>query len=86
MSGKSGNGGNTRVEEIIYMSDVHGNFYRLEVLSGNIFIGSTFSVFQRVGNEWVWLGERVANSGIKKGRPLWGVITVESFYVDRLLL
>lgn len=76
---------NTRVEEFVYMGDVHGNFYRLEVLNGNIFTGATFLVFQRVDSNWVSLGERVTNSGIKKGRALWGLITVDSFYIDRLL-
>lgn len=67
---------------MVYFKDASDNFYRLEILEGNIFIGARFNVFQRVGSEWVPLGERVSNSGIKKGKPLWGIITVESFMIQ----
>ena len=73
------------VNDTVYMNDVHGNHYKLELLSGNIFTGAKFLVFQKIDNSWVSLGERVSNSGIRKGRQLWGLIEVESFYIHRLI-
>lgn len=74
------------VEQQIYMKDAGGNFYRLEVIQGNIFseTGATFRLFQKIESSWINLGERVSNHPIKKGRPLWGVITVDSFYIHWL--
>jgi len=69
----------------VYMNDVHGNHYRLEIIKGNIFSGATFIVFQKIDSHWVSLGERVSNSGIKKGKQLWGLIEVESFYIHQLI-
>jgi hypothetical protein len=69
-------------QQLVYFKDTNDNFYRLEVVEGNIFSGARFNVFQKVKSDWVSLGERVSNSGIKKGRPLWGVITVGSYMVQ----
>lgn len=69
-------------QQLVYFKDSNDNFYRLEIIEGNIFLGARFNVFQKVRSDWVSLGERVSNSGIKKGRPLWGVITVESFVIQ----
>jgi len=85
-SAESASTGSTGGEQQVYMKDVNGNFYRLEVIQGNIFseTGATFRLFQKIESSWIQLGERVSNSPIKKGRPLWGVITVESFYMHWL--
>ena len=71
---------------VVYFTDLSDNFYKSEVLEGNIF-GETarLQVFMKVNGEWVSLGERVTNNGIRVGKPLWGVITVKSFYVQNQL-
>ncbi|NBO17528.1 MAG: hypothetical protein EBV07_01415 [Proteobacteria bacterium] len=82
----SSNKNETQLEpQVVYMNDIHGNHYKLEVTEGNIIFGATFLVFQKIDNSWVSLGERVSNSGIKKGRQLWGLIEVDSYYIYMLI-
>jgi hypothetical protein len=67
----------------VYFKDFSDNFYKSVVLEGNIFgENARLQVFMQVNSEWVSLGERVTNNGIRVGKPLWGVITIKSFYVQ----
>jgi len=68
--------------QIVYVTDSNRNFFKLEVISGDIFSRVTFLVYKKFGNTWIPLGERVSNSGIKKGAKMWGLVTVDSFYVN----
>lgn len=71
---------------VIYFTDIYGNFYKSEILEGNIFgENAVLEVFLKVKDRWVSLGEKVAIKGIRVGKPLYGSITVKYFYVQNQL-
>lgn len=73
----------SQIQQVIYFNDSESNFYRVEVISGNIFSEqSVLKVFRRYNDSWVYLGERKANNPIKIGKPLWGTLLVQKYFVE----
>ncbi len=67
--------------QTVYLQDLDGNFFKLVVISGDIFRSATFEVHQKIGEHWFHQGTRESTSGIKKGKSLWDGTTIDSYVV-----